>query len=75
MVDNSEDAHVSDTEMSEEKAGSSKRVLEADEDWITPNKAAKSRPWSENPEPPSSNPYSQLIIGSGDLEVDDSLPL
>ena len=66
---------MSDTEISEEKAGSSKRALEADEDWITPNKMAKSRPWSESPEPPSSNPYSQVIIGSGDLEVDDSLHL
>ena len=75
VVDNSEDAHESDTEMSEEKVGSSKRALEADEDWITPNKTARSRPWSESPGPPSSNPYSQLIVGSGDLEVDDSLPL
>ena len=75
VADNSVYAHLSGTEMSEERVGPSKRALKTADDWITPNETAKSKPWSESPEPTSSNPYSHLIISSGDLGVDDSLPL
>lgn len=61
ILENAEDA--ADFEMTEAQGGSSKRVLEADEDYITPNKTARSRPWSEES---SSNPYSALLTPLAD---------
>lgn len=55
-------------------SGSSKRGLEAsDDDFITPNKTAKSRSFSQD-SVPTSNTFN-LIMGVNDIMSDDTLEL
>ena len=63
----------SDTEMADAQGssgGSTKRALDTDEDYITPNKTAKSIPHAASQELSSSNQFA-LLVGSQNLTDDN----
>lgn len=78
VEDSGDQQSPDDSEMrdKDEEPVSSKRGHEAsDDDWISPNKTAKSRPWSESPVP-TSNTFNIImsvedLMGDGDNEKNE----